>query len=379
MSTDEDPLIDEPTLLKALLKVRHWQKRDTFAQQWDDVAKTINDKLVGSCPEHAQFYRWLRGNIRTMPNPDACRILEAMFPSWTVQQLFQPVQVKRSELLQLSRATNPGGRMILDTLIQRIRDPGPYDGGAWTKNRDARIPIATQAGLGLISHGRNSASDLGMNSFESQIGEKLILLGQRLRMSRGELESIAQLTDHVIELDTAITIDISVDGKAIVEFDRLILNLMDHPISRLSWDIWFKHTYTNVNVTPGANNSRNARIAVMHDTANLAKFATVMSPPVESGDTARLSYICHGGLFTDSLYWRRNIPRHTRHFTMTVRHCSPNRLMGCTATEEFPDGSERSAMECMSWDTRDGVHIFHLTRDYLRPGQAMTLRWEIEK
>jgi hypothetical protein len=27
---DEDQLVEEPTLLKALLRVRHWQKRETF-------------------------------------------------------------------------------------------------------------------------------------------------------------------------------------------------------------------------------------------------------------------------------------------------------------------------------------------------------------
>lgn len=378
MDTDDDQLVDEPTLLKALLKVRHWQKRDTFAQQWDNIAKTINAKLVGSCPEHAQFYRWLRGNIRTMPHPDACRILEAMFPSWTVRQLFQPVQAKRSDLLQFSATTKPSDSSIFETLIQRIRDPG-CDEGIWTKNRDARLQIATQPGLCLIPDDRRSLSRSELNSFEKQVGKKLILLAQHLRMSTAELESIAQLTHHVLELETAITIDVAVGGQAVVEYDRLILNLMDHPISRLSWDIWFKNTYANVNVTPGASNSRNTRIAVMHDTANLAKFASLISPPVEPGDTARVSYVCRGGSFTDSLYWRQNIPRHTRHFTLTIRHCSPDRLVGCAAIEEFPDGSERSAMECLIWDTSDEVHLLRLTRDYLKPGQAMTLRWEIEK
>ncbi len=301
-----------------------------------------------------------------------------MFPSWTVRQLFQPVQAKRSDLLQFSATTKPSDSSIFETLIQRIRDPG-CDEGIWTKNRDARLQIATQPGLCLIPDDRRSLSRSELNSFEKQVGKKLILLAQHLRMSTAELESIAQLTHHVLELETAITIDVAVGGQAVVEYDRLILNLMDHPISRLSWDIWFKNTYANVNVTPGASNSRNTRIAVMHDTANLAKFASLISPPVEPGDTARVSYVCRGGSFTDSLYWRQNIPRHTRHFTLTIRHCSPDRLVGCAAIEEFPDGSERSAMECLIWDTSDEVHLLRLTRDYLKPGQAMTLRWEIEK
>jgi len=97
---DEDQLIEEPTLLKALLRMRHWQKRETFSRQWDKVAKTLDSSLVGTCPAHAQFYRWLSGNVRSMPHPDACRILEAMFPGFTVQQLFRPVRTRRSELLE---------------------------------------------------------------------------------------------------------------------------------------------------------------------------------------------------------------------------------------------------------------------------------------
>jgi tetratricopeptide (TPR) repeat protein len=107
MEADEGRLVDEPTLLKALLRVRHWQKRETFSRQWDRVAETLDPSLTGTCPAHAQFYRWLSGNIRSMPHPDACRILEAMFPGVTVQQLFQPVRARRSELLEPPQAQLP--------------------------------------------------------------------------------------------------------------------------------------------------------------------------------------------------------------------------------------------------------------------------------
>ena len=103
VDVDDDQFVDEPTLLKALLRVRHWQKRETFSRQWDKAAKTLDSSLVGTCPAHAQFYRWLSGNVRSMPHPDACRILEAMFPGVTVRQLFRPVRARRSELLEPSR------------------------------------------------------------------------------------------------------------------------------------------------------------------------------------------------------------------------------------------------------------------------------------
>jgi hypothetical protein len=80
----------EPTLLKALLRARHWQKHATFAREWDKVARTIDPQLRGSWPRHAQFYRWLRGDLRELPYPDACRVLESMFPEYSVRDLFRP-------------------------------------------------------------------------------------------------------------------------------------------------------------------------------------------------------------------------------------------------------------------------------------------------
>jgi hypothetical protein len=81
---------EEPTLLKALLRARHWQKHATFVREWDKVARGIDPRLAGSWPRHAQFYRWLRGDLRELPYPDACRVLESMFPQYSVRDLFQP-------------------------------------------------------------------------------------------------------------------------------------------------------------------------------------------------------------------------------------------------------------------------------------------------
>lgn len=103
--------------------------------------------------------------------------------------------------------------------------------------------------------------------------------------------------------------------------------------------------------------------------------SNVLSP----GDTARISYSCHGGLFTDSLYWRQSMPRDVRHFSLTVRQHVSNDLLSCSATEEPPDGSERSAIEDLTWDTRDGCHTVRVTRDYLERNQAVTISWELDR
>ncbi|TDC67611.1 hypothetical protein E1200_14340 [Actinomadura sp. GC306] len=51
-------------------------------------------------------------------------------------------------------------------------------------------------------------------------------------------------------------------------------------------------------------------------------------------------------------------------------------LGGCTATEEHPDGSENTATDSLVWDIQDTDAVMSLTRDHLRPNQAVTLRWE---
>jgi hypothetical protein len=354
MDVAADSLIDEPTLLKALLKARHWQKRDTFARQWDKIAKTIDPRLVGCCPGHAQFCRWLSGSIRGTPYPDACIILEVMFPGWTVNQLFQPVQTSRSTLLRALTAKSDNNEDMA-TLTHRLLDPGLPRGSG------------------------NLASGETPGTCEREVSEKLALLAQDLKMSKRELEDLTRLTGRIVELDTAVTIDISENGHAVVEFDRLILNLMDRPVASLSWGTWFERAYEKVSVRVNGSCSRNTKIAVKHGVANHVKFATLASPSLSLGDTARISYSCHGGLFTDNLYWRKSISRDVRHFSLTVRQHASDELLRCSATEELPDGSERSAMEDLTWDTRDGCHTIRVTRDYLERNQAVTIRWELDR
>jgi hypothetical protein len=64
---------------------------DAFCREWDRTAKDMDEALKGGYPGHAQYYRWLRGQLAgRRPYPDACRMLEAMFPGWTVEKLFSP-------------------------------------------------------------------------------------------------------------------------------------------------------------------------------------------------------------------------------------------------------------------------------------------------
>jgi hypothetical protein len=79
-----------PTLLKVLLRERHWQNYSTFCAEYDKAASRIDRDLLHSYPSRAQLHRWLSGSLRGLPYADHCRVLEEMLPGWTTEQLFQP-------------------------------------------------------------------------------------------------------------------------------------------------------------------------------------------------------------------------------------------------------------------------------------------------
>jgi hypothetical protein len=91
---DTRPGVGEPgTMLKSLLREKHIQKHSTFRREYDKAAARIDPALVGCAPGKAQFYRWLSGQgMKRMPYPDHCRVLEAMLPGWTVEQMFAPAE-----------------------------------------------------------------------------------------------------------------------------------------------------------------------------------------------------------------------------------------------------------------------------------------------
>jgi hypothetical protein len=83
-------MTEEAIALKALIRQRH-MSYEAFCREWDRAARTMDDALTGHYPGRAQYYRWLRGQLANKrPYPDACRMLEAMFPGWSVEMLFSP-------------------------------------------------------------------------------------------------------------------------------------------------------------------------------------------------------------------------------------------------------------------------------------------------
>jgi hypothetical protein len=86
---------EQPVMLKALLREKHWQNYSTFCAEYDKAAQRVDADLAGSYPSRAQLHRWLTGAVRSLPYADHCRVLEEMFHGWTAEQLFQPMATDR--------------------------------------------------------------------------------------------------------------------------------------------------------------------------------------------------------------------------------------------------------------------------------------------
>src|SRR5438309_854018 len=79
----------ERTVLKTLLTHRHLQRYETFRGEYVRVAGKIAPEMQKTAPSRAQYFRWLSGDLKGgLPYPDACRVLEAMFPPWKASELF---------------------------------------------------------------------------------------------------------------------------------------------------------------------------------------------------------------------------------------------------------------------------------------------------
>lgn len=94
------------TVLKALLQQRHLQTVSAFNREYDRIATRIEPDVIGCGPKKAQFYRWLSGNVSSLPYPHHCRILTEMFPGWSASELFAPLSGNEDDLRRDPAAPN---------------------------------------------------------------------------------------------------------------------------------------------------------------------------------------------------------------------------------------------------------------------------------
>ncbi|MGK8556396.1 hypothetical protein [Nocardia gipuzkoensis] len=78
------------TVLKMLLAERHLKSHPDFLVAYDRCAAQLDPPIPpGHGPAKAQYYQWLSGRMVGLPRDYHCRVLERMFPGWTVEGLFQ--------------------------------------------------------------------------------------------------------------------------------------------------------------------------------------------------------------------------------------------------------------------------------------------------
>lgn len=80
-----------PVVLKKLLRDRHWQVYRTFCVEYDKAARGIDRTLLGTYPSRAQLHRWLAGDLKRLPHPHHCQVLEAMLPGMRAHEMFEPL------------------------------------------------------------------------------------------------------------------------------------------------------------------------------------------------------------------------------------------------------------------------------------------------
>jgi hypothetical protein len=385
----------KPVVLKVLLQHRHLQTYRAFCREYDRVAAKADPTLRGGWPSKAQFYRWLSGELIGLPYPDHCRILESMFPDWRVDQLFQtheggidfvpepPKSQKATSPTQPIQPTRPVEQStgipsnVFDSIKHGLEAPANGQAG-WGSDVLAQSSLTSSPNvtfpLAVATRGAETEEEPAQ-----RIARSLVALSKRLRLPDADITRLAKLAGHIVELDVTCSIDIDDAGWSTVTYSHQLLNLTNRPVKRLMTELWFENTDGPLAIEPSPSNERKIAIQRTHDMNNLSKFACHISPPIECGEVATISYVCRGGQFVHDHYWRQALRRYTRHLTLNIRHRAVHMLLNCTAIEEQADGSEVSATEDLVCTDDAGDALITVTRNYLQPSQAVTLRWEVSR
>ncbi len=123
------------TLLKVLVMQRHWRYTDFENHFNRAAARVINKGGRNPTVSESQFRRWTSGKVRTLPGPDACRVLEDLFGVEAAALLAPPPAAEASvpaydledEIAMTARdAQNEAGTAaaatISETTLDQLRD-----------------------------------------------------------------------------------------------------------------------------------------------------------------------------------------------------------------------------------------------------------------
>lgn len=350
--------------LRDAVRARRWTVYKTFCREYDRAAKRIDPALVGTYPSRASLDRWMNGDVKKLPYPDRCRVLEGMFSDWTAEQLFEPCEPP-CPLAEPGSGTDSFTGGISSSITRGLTSPEAAS-ASWT----ARPP-----GPGRPTAERQSAN-LADLPFSELLTRKLTGLGHVLRLPPAEVAELAALAGNLVDLSLTVDLTIESDGLCAVTYRYHQLNLTNHSVNRAPRDLWFQHSRGPLALIALREGPTKNAIQRLHTADNIAKFACQLSPAIQPGESARFGYTCSGAEFQQDWYWRQAFARHTREYTLRVRHKAIGETAGISATEELPDGTELMAQQSVEWDYDGEDVVMTFTRDHLQPNQYATLRWD---
>ena len=348
--------------LKDALRARRWAVYRTFCREYDKAARTVDAALTGTYPSRATYQRWLKGDVKGLPYPDHCRVLEAMLTDWTAEQLFEPCAPPCPQ--ELSTGPSDGFTGAIAGRIQAgLTDPDA------TRSSWGQRP----AGAGRPSADRSS-TDLKDVPIHERLARRVTNLGHVLRLPPDEVAEIAALAGNLVDLSLTIDLTIAPDGVCKVTYRYSSLNLTDRPINRAPRDLWFQHSRTKLRTDRAArgtdpknpSNDCTLRTTSRSSRANCRHRSSLGSPRrsatrAPERSSARTST---GG--------RRSLgtPAST-HFTSATRDLATVR--GSLLRRSCPTVRKLSRTHPITWDYDGDDLIMTFTRDHLQPNQYATL------
>ncbi|MFI7588450.1 hypothetical protein ACIB24_15375 [Spongisporangium articulatum] len=209
------------TMLKKLLRQRHWQTYATFCRQYDAAAQQVDPTLIGHWPSRGQFARWLSGDIKGLPHPDHCRVLETMFPGLTVDELFTAPDATAANA-RMTPSLVPTARRpsLTSSLGLSLRRPetsvetptGRTDDDAGAQPPSTYIDLTGEVPTGLLDRPTGGLSGLknpaphhpANTSLPEEMAMTTEQSAQFVRAARGGVDSdvLDQLTADVRQLAT---------------------------------------------------------------------------------------------------------------------------------------------------------------------------------
>jgi len=202
----------EPTLLRTLITARHWQRYETFAVQFQRAAGKLADEegeeeLAKMSVSARQFERWYAGKLRTLPHPDACRILEHMF-GYPVRQLLAPADRSSQDTPVILGQDDPRPAAVRTPTQSVIWAPGtliPGDPGMTEDSApyDPERTLAMAARRAMRFSASAGSSNIGGESLEQLWAETSRLAiaypQQPLSAITGDIVSLQDIVFSLLE------------------------------------------------------------------------------------------------------------------------------------------------------------------------------------